>query len=434
MRRTTRCAVIGAMTLSLAAGLLAAPAQAAGSFYDPPPDLPATAGALVRSEPMRLAVSVRTDGGTRSLPGTATRIMYRTTDAAGAPVASTGTYIEPAARWDGDGPRPLVTLAEGTQGQGDACAPSKTLEKALVVDDGALAIGYEIPNVYAFLAQGIAVVVTDYVGLGTTDRVHGYAVRPEQGHAVLDAARAARQVPGASVTASSPVGIYGYSQGGGAAAAAAELAGSYAPDVPVRGTYAGAPPADLRGVLQSIDGSSLTAAAGWSLNALMAQDPALAAAVEPRLSDTGRAVLKKLETACVGDAAVTSGTAFTKTSTWTRDGESLSALIDEVPLAAAAVDAQRIGTMRPDAPVQVLTGTLDDIVQHRQARQLALDWCALGANVTYVPVVQVVPTLGTGVNHLGPGVTRAASSQAWLVDRLEGKKVRSGCSAVPWLP
>ncbi len=39
--------------------------------------------------------------------------------------------------------------------------------------------------------------------------------------------------------------FWGYSQGGGAAASAAELASSYAPDLNVVGTYAGAPPADL---------------------------------------------------------------------------------------------------------------------------------------------------------------------------------------------
>ncbi len=47
-----------------------------------------------------------------------------------------------------------------------------------------------------------------------------------QAHAVLDAVRAAAQVSGSGVAATAPVALAGYSQGGGAAAAAAELAPS----------------------------------------------------------------------------------------------------------------------------------------------------------------------------------------------------------------
>ena len=86
-------------------------------------------------------------------------------------------------------PGALAVVTPGTQGQGDACAPSKTLASAIVVDDGAISVGYEIPGIYGLLARGVAVVVTDYIGLGTTDRVHTYAVRLDLGHAVLDAAR-----------------------------------------------------------------------------------------------------------------------------------------------------------------------------------------------------------------------------------------------------
>lgn len=97
-------------------------------------------------------------------------------------------------------------------------------------------MGYEALAIYRILSTGAAVVVTDYVDLGTTDRLHTYVNRLDQGHALLDAARAARAVPGASVTAASRTGLYGYSQGGGASAATAELQPSYAPDVELAGT------------------------------------------------------------------------------------------------------------------------------------------------------------------------------------------------------
>lgn len=119
----------------------------------------------------------------------------------------------------------------------------------MTITASTLDVNYEIPNIYGLLSKGVAVVVSDLVGLGTTDRVHSYANRVDSGHAVLDAARAARQVSGASVTAQSRVATYGYSQGGEASAAAAELAPTYAPDLNLVAGYAGAPPADLNRVL-----------------------------------------------------------------------------------------------------------------------------------------------------------------------------------------
>lgn len=431
MRRTVAIAVLGALAVST---LLATPAQAAGSFYDPPSDLPATAGELIRTEPMRLAAQVSFGGAITPLPGTATRIMYRSTDANGLPVAASGAYIEPTTPWRDSGPRPLVSFSVGTQGQGDGCAPTKTLEKGLVIDSESMSVGYEIPSIYGFLNRGIAVVVTDYIGLGTTDRVHSYVVRLDSGHAVLDAARAALRLPGTTLSAQSPIGLFGYSQGGGAAASAAELAPSYAPELTIKGTFAGAPPADLAEVMRSADGTSLTGVVGFALNGIAQYEPEMQAALVPEISDAGRATLAALSTGCVGDAIITSGTAFTRTSAWTTTGETFAQITERVPAVAAAIDEQRIGRLKPAAPVQVLTGTKDDIVAHGQAKQLAADWCAQGVNVTYVPVVQAVPSGGTGLNHLAPMITRSLPAHEWLVDRFTDRPAFSNCWALRFLP
>ncbi|GAB4979046.1 hypothetical protein MAHJHV60_47410 [Mycobacterium avium subsp. hominissuis] len=50
--------------------------------------------------------------------------------------------------------------------------------------------------------------------------------------------------------------FWGYSQGGGATASAAELAAQYVPELHIVGTYAGAPPADLKELLPYADGSA----------------------------------------------------------------------------------------------------------------------------------------------------------------------------------
>ncbi len=142
-RRAGRLAV-AAVAAAACLGAYAVPAASAATgtepvvsrgvtipaFYTPPAELPAADGALVRTEPLPLGLSLPGLDG-RPMPGTATRLMYKSTDSGGQPVAVTGAYIEPSARWKGSGPRPLVALASGTMGQGDQCAPSLALQHPL---------------------------------------------------------------------------------------------------------------------------------------------------------------------------------------------------------------------------------------------------------------------------------------------------------------
>lgn len=317
-------------------------------------------------------------------------------------------------------------------GQGDQCAPSLALENPLTLTGETVSFGYETLAVYRLLSTGAAVVVTDYVGLGATDRLHTYVNRVDEGHAMLDAARAARSVPGASVTASSRVGMYGYSQGGGASAAAAELQRTYAPDVPLVGTYSGAPPADLTEVTKGIDGSALAGALGWSINGFAQTAPALRDVVEANLNDAGRKALKDISTTCVGDAIL--GYGFTKSTKWTKNGKSVGEIIAGEPAAQAVLDDQRLGRLKPTGPVRLATGTQDDIVPHAQARQLALDWCKKGADVTYKAVR--LPNLGDKLltNHLVPLLTDQGDAVDWLTDRLKGKAAGSNCWTMPVQP
>ncbi|MFF4968706.1 lipase family protein [Streptomyces sp. NPDC001037] len=399
------------------------------AFYDPPATLPAADGALVRSEHLPLALSL--PGLDGPLPGRATRLMYKSTDSTGSPVAVTGAYIEPAAAWKHGGARPLVAVAPGTMGQGDQCAASLGLEHPLSVNARTLSVGYEDLAIYRLLARGVAVVVTDYAGLGATDRLHTYVNRLDGGHAVLDAVRAARNLPGTSVTAASPVGLYGYSQGGGATASAAELQPAYAPDVTLAGTYSGAPPADLTAVTKAIDGSDLAGALAWAVNGFLQADPALRPIADKHLDAAGKAALQDLSTMCVGDAILSYNSAHS--TAWTTDGSSLSDVIAAEPALRDFLDRQRIGRAKPAGPVRVATGVNDDLVPHAQARALAVDWCRKGADVTYAPVV--APPLGRSLlNHFAPLIADQGDAIDWLTDRLAGKPAGSTCWSLPVRP
>lgn len=205
--------------------------------------IPATAAPPASATPdARLPGTVVTVAQTRvfaapsvPLPARAWSLTYRSTSAAGEPNVVGATLLRPTAPWLGRGERPLVTYAVGTHGLGDQCAPSAALANGTEVE--LLLIGQA-------LARGWAVVVTDYEGLGAAG-AHTYNVSSTEGHAVLDAARAAMAVPGADLSPAAPVGIWGYSQGGAAAGSAAERAADYAPELDVRGVAAGGVPADI---------------------------------------------------------------------------------------------------------------------------------------------------------------------------------------------
>jgi hypothetical protein len=95
---------------------------------------------------------------------------------------------------------------------------------------------------------------------------------------------------------------------------------------------------------------------------------------------------------------------------------------------------QKLGNLAPRIPVRLATGTEDDIVPHRQARQLAVDWCGRGTKVTYQAVV--LPNLGDGLitNHITPLLVDQTAAIDWITDRVGGAPAGSNCSTLPLQP
>src|SRR5262249_16757981 len=83
----------------------------AGVYTPPDPLPPGQPGDLIRTEPSRLVLEP--SGQLGAIMATGTRIMYRSTDTRGNPIAVTGTYFEPYNAWPGKGPRPLLSYAPG---------------------------------------------------------------------------------------------------------------------------------------------------------------------------------------------------------------------------------------------------------------------------------------------------------------------------------
>jgi hypothetical protein len=236
-RRRTRssgwlCAVrvsLAALVVVCASGIVVPPARADDrqyeEFYTPPDPLPpGKPGDLIRTEPSPLVLEP--SGQLGAFVGTGTRIMYRSTDAQGKPVAVTGTYIEPDVPWPGNGPRPLLAYATGPYGAGEQCAPSRLFNQGIHFSQGFdLMLNLEEGFIATLLARGYAIVVTDGVGMG----IHGpdspqWLNRVAAGTALIDAARAAKKLPDTSLEPNGPVAFWGYASGGQASLSAAELA------------------------------------------------------------------------------------------------------------------------------------------------------------------------------------------------------------------
>jgi dienelactone hydrolase len=401
-----------------------------GFYSAPVPTMPTANGALIRKEVLPLALNL--PGINKAAPATATRLMYKSTDSNGKPVAVTGAYLEPDKKWVGPGPRPLVVLAPGTIGQGDQCSASYGLENPISFGGGGSAsVGYEMIAMYRLLDKGVAVAVTDYMGMGTPNRLHTYVNRVDQGHAVLDVARVVRSLPENGLTAKSEVGLYGYSQGGGAVASAAELAADYAPEVPLKATYAGAPPADLSVVMKSIDGSELAGALGWSVNGFMQSDPALKPIIDKYTSPAGKKVLKDLTTMCVGDALL--NFVNQKSSTWTTNKETVAEIAESEPVVKAFLAKQLIGRIKPTGVVRVVTGVNDNLVAHGQARTMAVSWCKLGGDVQYIPF-KFDKTPSPLLNHFGPLLMDQGPAVDWLSAELAKPTTKSNCGTIESQP
>ncbi len=185
------------------------------SFYqwtDPVGDKP---GQLLNSEALPRELGLAEAGLQK-------RILYTSTDGvdgkstivvSGAFFAPKGT--PPAGGW------PLVAWAHGTVGIADICAPSwqsRTYRDSQYLNK--------------WLAEGFAIVATDYQGLGTPGP-HPYLKTRPAAYSVLDSIRA---VLGGGFNAANNVVIVGQSQGGGAAFATAGFAPDYAPELNIRGT------------------------------------------------------------------------------------------------------------------------------------------------------------------------------------------------------
>ncbi|MGF7234973.1 MAG: lipase family protein [Frankia sp.] len=357
----------------------------AGPFYQPPAPLPpARPGTLIRDQ------GVITQAGQQ-----AWRILYHSRGPTGADIAVSGIVVAPAGAAPVGGRR-VIVYGHGTTGIADRCAPSSWSNPLTAIIDSPQLLG-----------AGYVVVATDYPGLGTLG-THPLYVAGGEGRAMLDAARAARSLPG--VGAGAETVVVGYSQGGQAALAAGAMAATYAPDLHVHGIFAAAPLIDVPATLRSMDVSS---GPGYTLLAALG-----VAAIDSRadidtvLTATGRSLARAATVECSG-TLVEKAAALGFSRIFSADPMTTSPFRED--FAAQAAVTERPGM----PPLNLVQGTADVTVPPPATAAAVRRLCALHDTVRY--------TTYPAADHATVISASITGMMGWIADRFDDRRAPTSC-------
>lgn len=389
--RTAAAAVatIVAVPLVIATFVVRGTAEEPGPFYRA--ELPAGVrpGTLLKSEPTAAGIP----------PGAhAWRILYSTLRG-DRPALASGLVVVP----DGPGPHSLIAWAHGTSGVAENCAPSMTSTPLA-----------HLPGLNEVVGRGWALVAADYIGMGTPGP-SPYVIGRGEARSVLDSIRAARALPGASLTRSTVV--WGHSQGGHAALWTELLAPSYAPDAGVIATAALAPASNLRALA-----SGLETMAGGALLASYVMDAYTRTYPDVRYADyiktQARLPMRGMAARCLwsptmpvslAEALILGHDFYTRTPT-------------SGPLGARL--AENTPSARLPRPTLIAQGLSDEVIAPASQNEYVTDQCAAGSDLEY----RTYPGLGhmTLIDDDSPAV---GSLIAWTQDRFAGAAPTPNCPA-----
>lgn len=333
-----------------------------------------------------------------------------------------------------------MAWAHGTTGSAQNCGPSQITDPTRALNQYFLMTGnswtdFGIPNGQEFINEGYVVVATDYQGLGGGGK-HQYAVAATNGRDVINSARAASSMP--EVGAGKKTLAYGWSQGGGAAIAAASM-----PDyLSQQGTVADNPqylgfvalaPEDVAAMLPKVPTDEAGAAKVMQeftaanvpnvflfthfmmgLWGAQASNPALK--LTDVLTEEGAKVADQLSSnKCVHVMADAFNYAY---------GENYKSLIKPQASNTLAwlktfVDGS-VKPVKPVAPVVIYWGSKDVTVPPVMHELYQKQMCAMGAKLGRIQLP------GEQTHFTTPGVS-APMYLEWVKDRIAGKPLANGC-------
>lgn len=352
---------------------------------------------LARSKPGTIFRVWPMEGGVK--PGIkGYRVLYRSTNYDGRPVAVTGALIFPET--PSDAPRPVVAWAHPTTGVVSACAPTLLPNLSQV-----------IMGIDEITDRGWVIAATDYIGLGT-DTPHPYLIGKSEANAVIDIVRAARQLK--DIAAGARFAVWGHSQGGHAALYTGLHASTYAPELQLVGVAAAAPATELAQLFKADEntssGRSLTAMTVLAWSRLFGWP--LADLVEP----AAMSAFKRLASDCIEDLPQ-----------FLAEDDDEKALPQKFlrinPLAeprfTSVIAANTPGPLPSGTPVFIAQGTADTTVRPEITKEYVQELCRGGAKVRF----KLMP----GVSHVTVALDAAYDAVAWMGERFSGAPAPDQC-------
>lgn len=324
--------------------------------------------------------------------GRAWIVDHHSTDVAGKDIAERAMLAVPMAE-PPPGGFPLIVWGHASKGVADRCAPSLEGPAAVPLIDNMVAAGY-------------AVVAPDYEGLGAAG-THAYMVGPSEGRAMLDSARAAMQVKASGVSQQSPIILWGFSQGGHAAAFAAEIAPLYAPELKLKGAAMAAPVTDVASFVKRAEGWPEQFGLLVTISYAFARTyPELR--IQNILKQSVIDELDVIENQCVKEVTAYFNRPIEEMLVKTpRDDPDFSRRFQE----------SLAGQAKVGVPVLVLQGNIDQIVDPVDTDALVRRYCEKGVDVSYL--------VRTGENH---NILTDDVLLPWIRGRLVGDPAPNNCN------
>jgi alpha-beta hydrolase superfamily lysophospholipase len=376
-------------------------------FYDPPPGFQhAAPGTVLRSRDVEVAFL-----GLVPQKFTATQLLYRTTDMNGEAEVTVTTVIAPAERAP-EGLTPVVSYQCAIDAVTSRCFPSYALRRWSLAP-GAIA-QFEFLLIAAVLAEGWAVSVPDHEGPRGT-----WGTPYEPGYRILDGLRAALSSEELNLSTDAPIGLWGYSGGGLASAWAAEMSGSYAPELNIVGAVLGSPVADLGHAFRRLNGSFYSGLPAMVVAALSHVYPELDRIIQKHATDEGKAMLLRVENMTTAHAVLR------------LIGMDMDKLVDrplneilDMPEVKHVFDSIKLGTAVPTPPVLIVQAVHDRIVSVGDIDELTHIYKSGGASVTY--------HRDMFSEHMLLHPLSAPMTLRWLTDRINGKPLSEHMIRTKW--
>jgi hypothetical protein len=376
-------------------------------FYDPPPGFQhSRPGTVLRSRDVELAFL-----GVIPQRITATQLLFRTTDMHGNADAAATTVIVPAERAP-ETQTPVISYQCAIDAVTSRCFPSYALRRRAVAP-GAVA-QFEFLLIAAALAEGWAVSVPDHEG-----RKGMWGAPYEPGYHVLDGLRAALSTEWLGLALTAPIGLWGYSGGGLASAWAAEMSGSYAPDLNVVGAVLGSPVGDLGHTFRRLNGTYMSGLPALVVAALADIYPELNKIIQEHATAEGKELLQRLHHMTTAEAVIR----LVNKDMDDMVDVPLQQILD-TPELKRVFDDIKLGAAVPTPPVLIVQAVHDQLISVEDIDELADTYSAGGASVTY--------HRDLFSEHMLLHPMSAPMTLRWLTDRFEGKSLDEHLVRTKW--